>query len=292
MTTQKKFAFVDAHHHLWDLKNLYYAWLTDKFYEGHPVGDYTPLMKNYLVEDLKRDGKPVNLVKSVHIETCDGETDTIKETAWLQQVADRTGMPNGIIARVDLLSPDAGAELDRHMAHRNFRGVRMLSFMGLDFLEAPEFLRGFDELQKRDLIYDMDADWPQMGQARRLAERFPRSTIILGHCGFPKKRTVEYFHKWREAISDLARAPNVACKISGLGMIDHNWSIDSIRPWVETCIKAFGVNRCIFATNWPVNSLFSDYPTVVNAYREIVKDLDPADQRKLFRSNAEGYYRI
>ena len=292
MTTQEKFAFVDAHHHLWDLKNLYYAWLTDKFYKGHPVGDYSPLMKNYLVEDLKRDGKPVNLVKSVHIETCDGETDTVKETAWLQQVADKAGMPNGIVARVDLLSPDAGAELDRHMAFRNFRGVRMLSFMGLDFLEAPEFLRGFDELQKRDLIYDMDAGWPQMGQARRLAERFPRSTIILGHCGFPKKRTVEYFHNWREAISDLAHAQNVACKISGLGMIDHNWSIDSIRPWVETCIEAFGVNRCIFATNWPVDSLFSDYARVVNAYREIVKDLDPADQGKLFRSNAEGYYRI
>ena len=80
-------------------------------------------------------------MKSVDIETCDGETDTIKETAWLQQVADRTGMPNGIIARVDLLSPDAGAELDRHMAHRNFRGVRMLSTLAPFFLEALEFLR-------------------------------------------------------------------------------------------------------------------------------------------------------
>jgi predicted TIM-barrel fold metal-dependent hydrolase len=292
MAADAEFSFVDAHHHAWDLSNLYYAWLTDRFYEGHPVGDYRPIMKNYLISDLKRDGASVNLVKSVHIETCDGETDTVKETAWLQQVADAEGMPNGIIARVDLCSPDAARELDRHRAFANFRGVRMLSFMGLDFLESPDFIRGFDALQQRDLIYDMDAGWPQMGQARRLADRFPRSTIILGHCGFPKQRTAEYFHSWRKALKELAGAPNVACKISGLAMVDHHWTVDSIRPWVETCIEAFGVGRCIFATNWPVDSLYSDYPTVVNAYREIVRGLDPADQRKLFRENAEGYYRI
>lgn len=292
METEEEFAFVDAHHHLWDLSNLHYAWLTDRINEEHPIGDYSALMKNYLIEDLKRDAQSVNLVKSVHIETCDGEGDTVRETAWLQHVGERAGMPNGIIARVDLCAPNAGRELDRHMAYPNFRGVRMLSFMGLDFLEAPEFLRGFEELQRRDLAYDMDAGWPQMGQARRLAERFPRSTIILGHCGFPKKRSVEYFHSWRKALGELAGAPNVICKISGLGMIDHHWTVESIRPWVETCIESFGVGRCIFATNWPVDSLFSDYPTVVNAYREIVRDLDPADQRKLFRANAEAYYRI
>ena len=103
MAADAQFSFVDAHHHSWDLSNLYYAWLTDRFYEGHPVGDYRPIMKNYLISDLKRDGASVNLVKSVHIETCDGETDTVKETAWLQQVADAEGMPNGIIARANPL---------------------------------------------------------------------------------------------------------------------------------------------------------------------------------------------
>jgi predicted TIM-barrel fold metal-dependent hydrolase len=292
MAAQEAFSFVDAHHHLWDLSNLHYAWLTDRFYEGHPVGDYRPLCKNYLVEDLKRDGAPVNLVKSVHIETCDGETDTVRETAWLQKLSQEKGLPNGIIARVDLAAPEAAQEIERHMAYPAFRGVRMLSFMGLDFLEEPAFIRGFDALQKRDLVYDMDAGWPQMGQARRLAERFPRSTIILGHCGFPKQRSVEYFHSWRKGLRMLAGAPNVACKISGLGMVDHHWTVESIRPWVETCIETFGVERCIFATNWPVDSLFSDYATVVNAYREIVRTLDAADQEKLFRRNAEGYYRI
>jgi predicted TIM-barrel fold metal-dependent hydrolase len=292
MTEAEPFAFVDAHHHLWDLGRLYYGWLTDKPFEGHPSGDYSAIKKNYLPMDLKREGAPVNLIKSVHIETADGETDTVRETAWLQEMGDEYGLPNGIIARVDLAAENVASELERHMAYPNFRGVRMLSFIGLDFLDAPAFRRGFDELQKRDLIYDMDAGWPQMGKAFDLARAFPRSTIILGHCGFPKKRTVPYFHEWRKAIRRLAQAENVACKLSGLAMVDHQWTVETIRPWIETCIEEFGPARCMFGTNWPLDSLFSDYPTVVNAYREIVKDYAADEQRQLFRTTAEGWYRI
>ena len=286
------FAFVDAHHHLWDLKALHYAWLTDKPFERHPSGDYSAIKKNYLVTDLQNEGRPVNLIKSVHIETADGETDTARETKWLQSVADEHGMPNGIIARLDLAADDADAQLDRHMQYANFRGVRMLSFVGLDFLDNPDFRRGFDSLQKRDLVYDMDAGWPQMHKAFDLATAFPRSTIILGHCGFPKQRTVPYFHEWRKAIRKLAQAPNVACKLSGLAMVDHDWTVDTIRPWIETCIEAFGPSRCMFGTNWPLDSLFSDYATVVNSYRDIVSAYSSSEQRQLFRTTAEGWYRI
>ena len=286
------FEFVDAHHHLWDLKRLYYGWLTDKPFHGHPSGDYSSIMKDYLVTDLQREGAPVNLIKSVHIETADGETDTVKETEWLQEIADKHGMPNGIIARVDLAAENAAGELDRHMQHGNFRGVRMLSFIGLDFLDAPDFRRGFDALQKRDLIYDMDAGWPQMGKAYDLARAFPRSTIILGHCGFPKERTVPYFHAWRKGIAKLAQAPNVACKLSGLLMVDHDWTVDSLRPWIQTCIEYFGPDRCMFGTNWPLDGLHSDYATLINSYREIVKDYSDDEKRQLFRTTAEGWYRI
>lgn len=286
------FEFVDAHHHLWDLKRLYYGWLTDKPFVGHPSGDYTSIMKDYLVTDLQREGAAVNLIKSVHIETADGETDPVRETEWLQEVADAHGMPNGIIARCDLMAPDAAAQIERNMAFANFRGVRMLSFMGLDFLDAPDFRRGFNELQKRDLVYDMDAGWPQMGKAFDLARAFPRSTIILGHCGFPRERTVPYFHAWRKAIRRLAEAPNVACKLSGLLMVDHDWTVETLRPWIETCIEVFGPSRCMFGTNWPLDGLHSDYPTLINAYRAIVEEYSDDEKRQLFRMTAEGWYRI
>lgn len=286
------FAFVDAHHHLWDLNRLYYGWLTDNPFDGHPSGDYSSIMKDYLPTDLMKEGSPVNLTKSVHIETADGETDTVRETEWLQEMGETHGLPNAIIARVDLAADNVASELERHMAYANFRGVRMLSFMGLDFLDAPDFRRGFNELQKRDLIYDMDAGWPQMGKAFDLARDYPRSTIILGHCGFPKERTVPYFNEWRKAIHHLAEAENVACKLSGLLMVDHDWSVGSLRPWIETCIEAFGPARCMFGTNWPLDGLHGTYEDLVNAYRDIVKDYSADEQDQMFRRTAEGWYRI
>lgn len=292
MAQPGEFAFVDAHHHLWDLGRLHYAWLTDGRWPDHPIGDYTAICRNYLATDLMADGAPVNLIKSVHIETCDGEADRVRETAWLQGVADRHGFPHGIIAHVDLMAEDADAQLGRHSEYANFRGIRMLSFRGAGFLAEPAFLKGFAHLVRRGLIYDMDADYPIFGDARALAERFPDAQIILGHCGFPKARTPEYFRAWRDSMQMLAGAPNVTCKISGLGMIDHAWTIDSIRPWVEGCIEAFGVDRCMFGTNWPVDSLFSDYATLVNAYREIVAGYAADEQDAMFRRNAERFYRI
>lgn len=292
MSDMDDFSFVDAHHHLWDLNRLYYAWLTDQPVEGHPSGDLSEIRKDYLPEDFKKDGSAVNLIKSVHVETATGESDPVRETAWLQEVADKFGFPNGIIARTDLRAPNVSEQLDRHLAYRNFRGIRMISFTGPDFFEAPDFRRGFAVLQNRDLIFDMDADWRQMGKAFDLARSFPRATIILGHCGFPKQRTVPYFHEWRKAIRQLAQAENVACKLSGLAMVDHKWTVETIKPWIETCIEAFGPHRCMFGTNWPVDALSSDYPTLVNAYREIVADHSRSEQRQMFRATAEGWYRI
>ncbi len=84
----------------------------------------------------------------------------------------------------------------------------------------------------------------------------------------------------------------MAVKISGLGMADHNWTVESIRPWVMAVIEIFGVERCMFASNWPVDSLYSDYGTVVDAYRQIVADFSNSERDALFWRNAEQYYKI
>ncbi|QGZ65591.1 amidohydrolase family protein [Paraburkholderia acidisoli] len=286
------FAFVDAHHHLWDLEALHYAWLTDRPFEGHPSGDYSAIKRNHVVADLKAAGAPVNLIKSVHIETADGETDPVRETAWLQSVADRDGLPSGIIARGELMDAGSDAQLDRHLEYANFRGVRMLTFHGPDILGDAAFLRGFDGLRKRDLVFDMDADIAHTDKVVALAKRFPDVRIVLGHCGFPKRRTVDYFHAWRKGMKAIAQAPNIACKLSGLLMVDHQWSIESIAPWIEECIEIFGVERCMFGTNWPLDGLYADYATLVNAYRQIVADYSADERKALFQRSAESWYRI
>jgi predicted TIM-barrel fold metal-dependent hydrolase len=106
------------------------------------------------------------------------------------------------------------------------------------------------------------------------------------------ERTEEYFHIWRQAMRLLAHADNVYCKISGLGMTDHHWNVKSIRPWVEACIELFGPHRCMFGSNWPVDSLYSSYRTIIDAYREIIHPLSLEEKRRVMYLTAEMIYGI
>ena len=97
---------------------------------------------------------------------------------------------------------------------------------------------------------------------------------------------------WKRELTSLAEAPNVVIKISGLGMGDHDWTVDSFRPWVLTCIETFGVERSFFGTNWPVDRLYSSYGDVLDAYEEIIKGFSRDEQVALFSGNAERIFRV
>lgn len=291
--TGRDFRFVDAHHHLWDLRNAGYAWLKSNRDMARYLGDYSRICSDYGVAQYKRDGRAAGLYKSVHIETADCP-DPVTETAWVQAVADADpdGFPHAIIGTADLAARDCGDVLDRHAEYRNFRGIRMVTFRDPRFIYTPGFSDGLGQLANRGMVLDLDVDWPLMPVFSDLADEHGDLKFILGHAGFPKSREADYFRYWSEAIGNLAARPNVSCKISGLGMIDHDWTIDSIRPWVETCLLSFGSERCMFATNWPVDSLFSSYDGLVTAYKSIVADLSSDERLRLFSGNAETLYRI
>ena len=283
--------FVDSHHHLWDISQGNYHWLEEEEPEETAiVGDYSAIRRNYLIEDLLADFEGCDVIKSVHVQAEYGGDDQVWETAWLQQVADAHGYPHAIVAKTDLTSPGARAELERHGEHANMRGVR--NFVQGEDLLTPEFRRGLQALNDLGFSYDLNSTWEGMGEARQAAELFGDLQFILGHCGVPMERTPEYFDAWRAGMATLAGAPNVACKISGLGMTDHSWTTESIRPWVLACIEVFGVERCMFGSNWPVDSLYSPYRAVVDAYREITADFSADERSALFRSNAEHYYKV
>ena len=117
----------------------------------------------------------------------------------------------------------------------------------------------------------------------------------MGQAGLlPVQREPAYMDQWRSEISALAKAPNVACKIGGFAMVEHDWTIESIRPWVLHCIESFGVDRSMFGTNWPVDVLYSSYLRQVDAYRLIVarEGFSREDQEKLLFRNAEKFYQI
>jgi predicted TIM-barrel fold metal-dependent hydrolase len=129
-----------------------------------------------------------------------------------------------------------------------------------------------------------------MGKARDVAKKFPNTPLILDHAGFPRSRSDEYFRDWCKGLARMAEAENTWCKISGLAMFDHRWTVESWRPWVMACVETFGVERCFFGTNWPLDRLFSSYDSVVNAYEELVADFSDDERELLFFKNATSVY--
>lgn len=282
---------IDTHIHLWDLGHLTYAFLrkTDPAEEA-VLGNYDAIKKNYLIEDYLEDIKGCGVTKAVHVQAALGHPRPVEETAWLQNIADRHGFPHAIIGHCDLRASNVNEVLDGHLGFNNFRGIRMLGTHGL--LEEEQFLQGFAAVANRGLLYELEATLDDMPAAYRLATRFPETLIVLTHTGMPMQRTSEYFRRWRDAIRSLAEAGNVICKISGLGMTDHRWTTASIRPWVEYAIETFGPDRCMFGTNWPVDSLYSSYSAVVDAYRDIIGPLGNDERHALLSGTATRIYRV
>jgi predicted TIM-barrel fold metal-dependent hydrolase len=244
---------------------------------------------NYLAEDVIADYEEAGIIKSVHVQADMSEPDPVTETAWLQSIADKHGYPHGIIAFCDSLSDNVAAELDRHCHYANMRGVRLTDQTRLGGRQVHELVT---ELSRRGLTLQIDAPPHRMGELSALARKFPDTTVFLGHTGFPEERTDDYYKFWRDEIHRLASIDNVVVKISGLGIYDHNWTVASIRRWILTPIDSFGVDRCVFGTNWPVDRLFSEMTTLANAYREIVSDFAPDEQNALLWQNAERLYAI
>ena len=284
--------FVDTHVHFSDLQdpNLYYAWLQPGW--KHPIlGDIEGIQaQRYWADEFVAETRFSNVKKSIHVQAALGIKDPVEETKWLQAFADRLGHPHGIVAEVHLQQDDAQSVIEGHMAYANVRGVR--DFGPGDYLVDDQWRRGYAHLRDHDLVACLDSSPETYAKMRSLAEAFPDNVISLDHAGFPRKRDPEYFAMWKRELENLAGASNVVVKISGLGMCDNAWTVESIRPWVLTCIETFGIERSFFGSNWPVDRLYSSYPDVLDAYAEIIKGFSLGEQEALFFANAERIFRI
>jgi predicted TIM-barrel fold metal-dependent hydrolase len=293
------FSIVDPHIHFWDMVPGNYPGL-DNPGEGF-LGDSRPICVPHLPADLRALAGDIEVLKVVHIDAL--AADPLRETRWLQQQADESGLPDAIVAYVDLSLPDADMQLHAHRrAAPNLRGIRQIlnvhpdktyDYVGRNFMDDPAWLAGFALLERHGLSFDLQLYPHQMPRAAELARRFPGVPIALNHAGmFADRGAPRGWREWRDGLRLLAACSNVEVKISGLGMFDHHWTLESIRPYVHECIDAFGTGRAMFASNFPVDRLFSDYATLWHAYAETVSGVSEDEQTRLFRANAERFYRI
>jgi predicted TIM-barrel fold metal-dependent hydrolase len=300
---------VDAHHHLWDLGVSHYDWLHPNP-AGDPFPDFEKICRDYTIDDYRADIEGQGIVKSVHLQAEHDADHPVRETAWLQAIADdpqSDGFPHAIVAGADLSRPDAEAVLEAQAGHANVRGIRQIlsshraSASGdpattalasrAAQLQDEGWLRNFKLLRRFDLSFDLQLFAWQQDEARALL-RHDEIQIVLNHTLMPFDRSEEGMAQWRRGLDFFAGHPHVVLKISGLGMAPGGWDPALNRRLVAEAIEAFGTDRCFFGSNFPIDRLVADYAAVWSVYRDAIGPLSDDEQVAVLRGNAERVYRI
>ena len=301
---------VDAHHHLWDLDVSHYTWLHPNP-DGDPFPDFERICRDYTLRDYRSDLGGCDVVKSVHVQAEHDADDPVRETAWLQSIADAPGsggFPHAIVAGIDLSRPDAEAMLEAHSGHANVRGVRQIlsshdaSVSGESAEDAlasraaqlrdETWLRRFGMLRRFGLSFDLQVFAWQQEEASILLDRYDDVQIVLNHTLMPFDRTEEGIAQWRDGLAFFARHPHVALKISGLGMVPGGWDPAANQRRIVEAIEAFGTDRCFFGSNFPIDGLVTDARSLWSTSRSAIASFSEDERRSMLHGNAERVYRI
>jgi predicted TIM-barrel fold metal-dependent hydrolase len=290
---------VDAHQHFWDLARNDHPWLADPAPIPFRYGDYAALRRSYLPPDYRRDAAAHRIVATVHVEAEWDPADPVGETRWLEEVQATHGLPSAAVAQAWLDRDDVETVLAAQAAHPLVRGIRHKpSAAPAPAAHAPSGMtdaawrRGYALLERHGLSFDLQTPWWHLAEAAELATAFPRTTIILNHTGLPSDRSEAGLAGWRAAMKELADCPNVAVKISGLGRRGRPWTLAENGPVIRDAIELFGWQRCLFASNFPVDGLCAALDAIWTGFKTTVADRPLAQRRALFHDNAVRLYRL
>jgi predicted TIM-barrel fold metal-dependent hydrolase len=293
---------VDTHQHFWDLDRNYLPWLCDEPPIPFRYGDYSALKRNYMPADYRRDTAGFDIAATVFVETEWDPSDPVGETRWVHELAARERLPSAMVCQAWLDRDDIEELLAAQSAFPLVRGIRHKPRAARSLAEVSDYLpgsmtdakwrRGFALLRPNGLSFDLQTPWWHFRQALDLAGAFPETQIIVNHTGLPGDRSDAGLAGWREAMALLARAPNVAIKISGLGVPGRLWTAAANRRIVLDAIELFGVDRAMFASNFPVDGLVAPFRTIFDGFFEITEGFSADERRKLFHDNAVRFYRI
>ena len=292
---------IDAHHHLWDLDIIYYPWLTDEIVPDFLFGDYAKIRKTYLPEDMRRQMQGWNVEMTVHVEAERADSEQVQETAWLSEMHERFHLPNAIIGHVWLADPKVEERLHQHMQYPLFRGVRSKPRTGKTGREAnltgpatmsdPQWRRGLQLLETLGLIYDFRVPYYHLKEGAGLPGLCPGLQFIVNHAGLPRDRSPEGLAIWRDGMKALAAHPNVAVKVSGISLPGMPWTVETQGAVILETIDIFGIDRCMFASNFPPDNCVTEYAPMMEAFETIMSRFSEDECDRFFYANAKKYYR-
>jgi predicted TIM-barrel fold metal-dependent hydrolase len=298
----ERLRIVDAHQHFWNLERNYHPWLCDPEPIPFRYGDYSALRRSYLPADYRRDTAGFEVVKTVHVEAEWDPNSPVAETRWLETIAAEHGLPSACVAQVWLDRDDLEEVLAAQAACPLVRGIRHKPRAAPSpdaarrgepgSMDDPKWRRGYALLGRHGLSFDLQTPWWHLDAAADLARDFPSTQIVINHTALPSDRSLEGLAAWCKGLERVAACRNVALKISGLGRPGLPWTVAANGPVIRAAIAIFSADRCLFASNYPVDSLAGSFRDIFDGFRTAVAERSPDDRRKLFHDNAIRIYRL
>src|SRR3954469_12385373 len=290
---------IDAHHHIWRLKDL--AWLS-----GPQVprifGPYEPICRDYPIEEFRADIEGCDVVKSVYVQTNWPAGQSLDEAKWVQSVSDATGWPHANVAHADLADPDCGTLIRQLAELKATRGIRQQLHWHEnpqyrfaprpDVMNDADWRRGLAHLAPNNLLFEIQLFTTQFQDGAALAKAFPDAVFVLEHAGMLEDMSETGWAAWRKGMQALAALPNMNVKLSGLGTFVHACRPDVMGPIIRETVAMFGADRCIYGSNFPIEKLWTDYRTFYVTFRSAIDHLPERDQRAILHDTAARLYRM
>lgn len=272
---------IDSHQHFWKYTPAEYPWMKPEW----------PIRRDFLPPDL------APLLRAAGLDGCVAvqAQQTVAEARWLLSLADAHPIIKGVVGWVDLQSDRVEEQLGELARHPRFVGVRHVVQDEPDdnFMLRPAFQRGIGKLRQFNLAYDLLVFPKQLPAAIQLVANFPEQRFVLDHIAKPFIRDGT-ISPWREQIRELAKAPNVWCKVSGMVTEAKwdGWRAEDFRPYLDVVFEAFGVERLMFGTDWPVATLAGSYEQVHRLAADYTRGLSAEARGRFFGGAAAEFYRL
>jgi len=288
---------IDAHHHIW--RRADQPWLN-----GPTVprifGTYEAIRRDYPIGEYLDDIKNTGVVASVYVQTNWAPERAVEEVTWVSETADAHGFPHAIVGFADLACDALPATLDAMARYKRLKGVRQQVHWHAnpqyrfasrpDVVADPAWRRGLMQLKPRGLLFELQVFTSQMALGADLARAFPDTTFVLEHAGMLEDTSDAGRTAWRAGMRKLADCPNVFVKLSALGTFVHRATLADIQPIVSDTVTAFGAERCLWGSNFPIEKIWTDYATVVSNIRAAIAHLTAGEQQSILFDTAARLY--
>jgi L-fuconolactonase len=273
---------IDSHHHFWRYQPREHGWISD---------DMAGLRRDFLPGDLEREADAVGVQGVVSVQA----KQNLEETVWLLKLAEQYQFVLGVVGWLPIASDDFHSTLQRFASTPKLKGLRHVIQDEPDqnYILRPDFNRGISALKNTQLVYDILIFEHHLLQTIEFVDRHPNQIFVLDHLAKPRIRE-GILNPWQENICELAKRDNVYCKISGM-VTEANWrtwSTEALQPYLDVAIDAFGPERLMIGSDWPVCLLATTYAQWFETLRELLSQLSATEQRRILSETATEVYRL